>query len=168
MVAFTERFRYKLGKKLSRIPVPPLDTVSLRFAVSVLTTNPIEYAFPVGGVLSQDLLSEERTFYLQADDLLLAPESKHALARLLVPEATLEATSLFEQLPAVSENLFKPLAKQRTDGKHFKKDGQGGQQSLFADFGLETKKSEKVDGYRKSFSERKTCLLYTTPSPRDS
>ncbi len=78
MVAFTDRFRYKLGKKLSRIAEPPLDTGSLRFAVSVLTTNPVEYTFPDSGVFSQDFLSEERTFYLQADDILLAPESKHA------------------------------------------------------------------------------------------
>ena len=162
MVAFTDRFRYKLGKRLSRIAEPPLDTVSLRFTVSVLTTNPVEYTFSDSRVLSQALLSEERTFYLQADDIFLAPKSKHALARLLLPEDTIEATSLFEQLPTVSENLFKPLGKQRTDGKHFKKDGNGGQQSLFADFGLETKKSDKVDGYRKSFSERKTDRNHTS------
>ena len=106
MVAFTDRFRYKLGKRLSRIAEPPLDTVSLRFTVSVLTTNPVEYTFSDSRVLSQAVLSEERTFYLQADDIFLAPESKHALARLLLPEDTIEATSLFEQLPTVSENLF--------------------------------------------------------------
>jgi SNF2 family DNA or RNA helicase len=162
MSAFTERFRYKLGKKLSRIAEPPLDTVSLRFAVSVLTTNPVEYSFPDSGAFSQDLLSKERMFYLQTGDLLLTPDSKHALVRLLVPEATLDATSLFEQLPTVSENLFKPLGKQRTDGKNFKKDGQGGQPDLFAEFGLETRKSDRVDGYRKSFSERKTDRNHTS------
>jgi hypothetical protein len=162
MVAFTERFRYRLGRRLSRIAEPPVDSVPLRFTVSVLSTNPVEYQFAKSGVLAQALLSEERTFYLQAEDLLLAPETKHALAHLLLPEETIQATSVLEELPTVSGNVFTPLGKHPTDGKHFKKDGQGGQQSLFADFGVDTKKTEKVDGYRKSFFEHRTDRNHTS------
>ena len=166
MVAFTERFRYRLGKRLSRIAEPPVESVLLRFTVSVLSTNPVEYQFPESGVLAQALLSEEQTFYLQAEDLLLAPETKHALARLLLPEETIEATSALEELPTVSGNVFTPLGKHPTDGKHFKRDGQS-DQPLFAEFGLETKKTEKVDGYRKSFAEHKTDRNHTSRKGAD-
>ena len=155
MVAFTETFRYRLGKRLSRIPEPPVQPVSLGLAVSILTSNPVEYAFSEGGSIGQPLLDEERTFYLQSPDVVLAPSTHYALARLLVPDETIPAMSLIEDLPTVSENLFKPLGKYATDGKHFKKDTPAGQQSLFADFGLETQKTEKIDGYRKSFSEKR-------------
>ncbi len=167
MVAFTERFRYRLGKRLCRIAEPPVKSVLLRFPVSLLSTNPVEYHFSESGVLDQALLSEERTFYLQIEDLLLTPETKHALAHLLLPEETIEATSVLEELPTVSENVFTPLGKHPTDGKHFKKDGQGAQQSLFSDFGLETKKADKVDGYRKSFSEHRTDRNHTSRKGAD-
>jgi len=102
------------------------------------------------------LLDRERTFYLASSDLVLIPATQHSLARLLVTENTFPAMSLIEDLPRVSENLFKPLGKQATDGKHFKKEAAAGQHSLFPDFALETAKTEKVDGYRKSFSENRT------------
>lgn len=154
MVGFTERFRYRLGKKLSPIKEPPVEEISLKLVVFILKTNPIEYQFSKSGVIIQALLSEERTFYLHAERFLFAIETKVELAPLLLPEETIQATSVFEELPAISENLFCPLGKNSIDGKHFKKNGPG-QQSLFAECELGTKKTEKVNGYRKSFSEYK-------------
>lgn len=155
MVAFTETFRYRLGKRLSRVPEPSIQPVSLGFAVAILSTNPVEYEFPEGTSILQPLLDEERTFYLQSPDVTLPSPTQHVLARLLVPDETIPAMSLIEDLPTVSENLFKPLGKHATDGKHFKPNVPGGQQTLFAEFGLETQKTDKVDGYRKSFSEKR-------------
>lgn len=167
MVAFTETFRYRLGKRLSRIPEPPVQPISLGLAVSILTTNPVEYEFSDGGSIEPSLLDEERTFYLQSPDVVLAPLTQHALARLLVPNETIPAMSLIQDLPTVSENLFKPLGKHAIDGKHFKKDTPVVQQSLFADFGLETQKTEKIDGYRKSFSEKRAGHNHVTRKGAD-
>lgn len=167
MVAFTETFRYRLGKRLSRIPEPPVQPISLGFAVSILTTNSVEYEFSDGGSIEPSLLDEERTFYLQSPDVVLAPLTQHALARLLVPDETIPAMSLIQDLPTVSENLFKPLGKHATDGKHFKKDTPVVQQSLFADFGLETQKTEKIDGYRKSFFEKRAGHNHVTRKGAD-
>jgi SNF2 family DNA or RNA helicase len=167
VVAFTERFRYRLGKKLSRIAEPPVQEVPFPFTISLLNTNPVEYLFPQSGVIEQSLLDEERTFYIASSDVALVPDTQHARARLLAQAETISATSLIEELPLISENLFKPLGKQVTDGKHFKKDSNGKQQSLFSDFGLETKKTEKVDGYRKSFAERRLDRNHTSRKGAD-
>jgi superfamily II DNA or RNA helicase len=148
--------RYRLGKRLSRIPEPLVQPVPIGFNVSVLTTNPVEYVFPEAAAIRQPLLDEERTFSLQTPDVVLAPAAQHALARLLTPEETVPAMPLIEDVPTVSENLFKPLGKHATDGKHFKKDETTGQQSLFPYFGLETQKTNKIGGYRKSFSEERS------------
>ncbi len=161
MVAFSQRFRYRLGKKLSQLAEPSVEPISLSFSISLLTTNPIEYLFPEMGGFSQSVLVEERTFHLKTSDVLLIPDTQHALARLLEPGEVVEATSIFEVLPVISENLFNPLGKYATDGKHFKKDSPSGQQPLFSDFGLETKKTERVNGYRKSFTESKVDRNHT-------
>jgi superfamily II DNA or RNA helicase/HJR/Mrr/RecB family endonuclease len=155
VVAFTEVFRYRLGKRLSRIAEPPVQPVSLGLAVSILTTNPVEYEFPEGRSIRQSLLDEERTFSFSSPDVVLAPSTQHQLARLLVPDKTIPAMFLIEELPIVFENLFEPLGKHTTGGKHFKKDTPAGQQSLFADFGVETQKTEKGDGSRKGLSEKR-------------
>lgn len=167
MVAFINRFRYQLGKRLSRIAEPLVEPVSLYFTISILTTNPVEYEFPDGSTIGQSLLDAEQTFYPQTPDVVLTPATRHALVRLLVPEETIPVTSIFNGLSSVSENLFKPLGKHATDGKHFKKDSAQSQQFLFADFGLETQRAEKVDGYRKSFSEKRANLNHVSRKGAD-
>ena len=167
MVAFTERFRYRLGKKLSRIAEPPLHSVPLSFSVILHSTNPVEYLFPTSGVFAQALLDEERTFYHQTSDIVLAPDTQHASRQVMGPVELAQAISSFEKLPSVSENLFRPLGRRTTQGKHFNKDSLSGQLELFANFGLETKKTEKIDGYRKSFSERKVDRNHTSRKGAD-
>lgn len=155
MLAFTESFRYRLSKRVSHIPDPLVHPISIGFNVAVLSTNPVEYVFPESGRICQSLLEEGRTFYLQTPDVVLGPDTGHVLARLLAPEDTLPGLPLVDDMPIVSENLFYPLGKHANDGRHFKKDATTGQQSFFSDFGLETQKTERIDGYRKSFSEKR-------------
>jgi SNF2 family DNA or RNA helicase len=167
VVTFSDRLRYRLGKKLSQIAEPPVQEVPFPFTVCLLNTNPVEHLFPQSSVIEQSLLDEGRTYYIASSDVTILPDTQHALARLLTPAHIISATSLIEELPIISENLFKPLGKQVTDGKHFKKDLIGKQQSLFTGFDQETKKTEKVDGYRKSFVGGKLDRSHTSRKGAD-
>lgn len=167
MVTFTERLRYRLGKKLSQIAEPPVQEVPFPFTVCLLNTNPVEHLFPQTSVIEQSLLDKGRTYYIASSDVTLLPDTQLALARLLTPAHIISATALIEELPIISENLFKPLGKQVTDGKHFKKDSIGKQQSLFSGFDQETKKTGKVDGYRKGFVGRKLDRSHTSRKGAD-
>ncbi|MBL7146484.1 MAG: restriction endonuclease [Phycisphaerae bacterium] len=92
----------------------------------------------------------------------------------LLPETlTEDATSLFSELPSISENLFHPLKQAGTGGKNYKEKRWEAKQHEF-DFDKNTERKasfiEKVDGYRKSFQrvrDDSTLTSVTRLSPWD-
>jgi SNF2 family DNA or RNA helicase len=136
-------FRCKLGKRVSPFDAPQHWTAELGFPVTLLKSSEADFRFPIVSISQHQMLDSVSYKSLSDSDFLL-------------PETMIDdATSLFSELPNISENIFHPLKKTNMGGKNYKKKRWKTEQQKF-DFDENTKHRptsfiEKVDGYRKSF-----------------
>ncbi|MBI2440941.1 MAG: restriction endonuclease [Lentisphaerae bacterium] len=150
-VSFQRRFRYRLGRRLSKVPPPLTHVVPLSFDIHLMVTASVEYLFHSPSTVAPDLLEPDGTFYLPYEDIGIFPATSYPV-RLIDKQETIEATAIFHELPTVSGNLFQPLGKHQVGGKNYRQPSPA-QLTLFSDFGVENHKTNKIDGYRKSFTE---------------
>lgn len=134
--------RCRFGKRVSPLESPQHRTVALDLPVTLLKSSEADFKFPVVSTSQYQML--DSVLYKRFTD-----------SDFLLPDTIIEdATSLFSELPKISENIFYPLKQTNTDGKNYKGKRREGEQHEF-DFDGNTEHRptfiDKVDGYRKSF-----------------
>ena len=134
--------RCKLGKRVSPFETPRYWTGELDLPITLLKSSEADFKFPVVSMSQHRML--ESVLYKRLAD-----------SDFLLPKAIIEdATSLFSELPNISENIFHPLKQANMGGKNYKEKRWEAKQHEF-DFDKNTERRasfiEKVDGYRKSF-----------------
>jgi len=153
--------RCKLGKRLSPFEAPRNWTAELDLPVTLLKSSEADFKFPVVSLSQHQLL--DCVLYKRLVD------SDFLLTETLIEDAT----SLFSELPNISENIFHPLKQANMGGKNYKEKRWEAKQHEF-DFDENTEHRpsfiEKVDGYRKSFQRVRhdsTLTSVTRLSPWD-
>jgi len=151
--------RCKLAKRLSPFEAPQHWTPELDLPVALLKSSEADLKFPPVS-MSQHRMLESVLYKRLADSDFLLPET-------LIEEAT----SLFSDLPNISENIFHPLKQGNMGGKNYEKKQHDAEQ---LDFGIsllpKEDVGERVDGYRKSFKrvrQNSTRTSVTRLSPWD-
>jgi len=151
--------RCKLGKRLSPFEAPRHWTAKLDLPVTLLKSSEADLKFPAVSMIQHRMLDSVLYKRLTDSDFLL-------------PETLIEeATSLFSDLPKISENIFHPLKQANIGGKNYEKKQHDAEQ---LDFGISLPPKEdvgeRVDGYRKSFKrvrQDSTLTSVTRLSPWD-
>lgn len=145
--------RYKMAARA--VPFEPacIDSVELWLRVTHLTAEAVEYAFPQGRVEDIALLSaSDVTTFPAAQIQLYDGPCESILLLECAPVMPVDAS--FLEIPLISENLFRPLGKQRIGGKQYGEErAQRSESSLFPGAIREKDASERVGGFRKSFRE---------------
>lgn len=153
--------RCKLGKHLSPFEAPRDWTAELELPVTLLKSSEADFKFPLVSMSQHRML--DSVLYKRLVD-----------SEFLLPNTLIEdATSLFSELPSISENIFHPLKQANMGGKNYKEKRWEAKQHEF-DFDKNTERRdsfiEKVDGYRKSFRRVRhdsTLTSITLLSPWD-
>jgi len=100
--------RCKLGKRVSPFEVPRHWTAALNLPVTLLKSSEADFKFPVVSMSPQQILDSVSHERLADSDFLL-------------PETMIDdVTSLFSELPNISENIFCPLKQTNMGGKNYK------------------------------------------------
>jgi hypothetical protein len=153
--------RCKLGKRFSPFEAPRRWTAELDLAVTLLKSSEADFKFPLVSMSQHPMLDSVLYKSLADSDFLLR-------------ETLIEdATSLFCELPNISENIFQPLKQANIGGKNYKDERWEAKQHKFdLDENTAHKASfiEKVNGYRKSFQRVRrdsTLTSITLLSPWD-
>jgi superfamily II DNA or RNA helicase len=131
----------------------PLHRVELALRVTYLTAEAVEYAFPRGRIEDVALLFARDTIPCSVDQLEFHDTAYELIPMLeCVPVTPVDAS--FLEMPLISENLFRPLGKQRIGGKRYDEErGQRWADSLFPGSVREKDESERVGGFRRSFRQ---------------
>ncbi len=145
--------RYKLGKRLSPFEAPRHWTSELDIPVTLLKSSEADFKFPVVSTSQYQML--DSVLYKRFTD------SDFLLSETMIEDAT----SLFSEIPNISENIFCPLKQTNMGGKNYKEKRGDVKQHEF-DFDENTKHRpifiEKVDGYRKSFKRVRHDSTHTS------
>jgi len=145
--------RCKLGKHLSPFEAPRHWTSELDLPVNLLKSSEADLKFPVVSMSQHRML--DRVLYKRLED------SDFMLLDILIEDST----SLFSDLPKISENIFHPLKQANIGGKNYKEKRYEAKQHEF-DFDKKTEHRpsfiEKVDGYRKSFKRVRHDSTHTS------
>jgi SNF2 family DNA or RNA helicase len=152
--------RCKLGKYLSRIATLRHWSAKLDIPVTLLRSSETDLWFPEVS-LSQHRMLESVLYKSLLDSDIFLPDT-------LIEDAT----SLFYELPDVSENLFKVLKQINVGGKNYKEEHWAKQREFDFDKDRTNMRTfiDKTDGYRKSFKRVKrnsTLTSVTRLSPWD-
>ncbi len=151
--------RCRVGKRLAPFEALRHWTVELDLPVTLLKSSEADLKFPAVSMSQHRMLDSVLYKRLTDSDFLL-------------PETLIEeATSLFSDLPNISENIFHPLKQANMGGKNYEKKQHDAEQ---LDFGISLPPKEdvgeRVDGYRKSFKrvrQDSTLTSVTRLSPWD-
>ncbi len=132
--------RCKLGKRVCPFEPPRHWMAELALPVTLLKSSEADFEFPALSIVTNRML-DSVSYQRFADSDVLLP-------RTLIEDVT----SLFSELPKISENLFHPLGQGNTGGKNYERQPHDGKQ---LDFGFSARSEddvgERVEGYRKSF-----------------
>lgn len=143
--------RCKLGKRLSPFEAPQHWRAELYLPVTFLKSSEADLKFPAVWMSQHRML--DSVLYKRLVD------SDFLLAETLIEEVT----SLFSDLPNISENIFLPLKQANMGGKNYKNKQNDAKQLDFG-FSLPPQEdaSERVDGYRKSFKRVRQDSTHTS------
>jgi len=130
----------KLSKHVCPFEAPQHRMAELTLPVTLLKSSEADFEFPSLSIVTNRML--DRVAYQRFAD------SDVLLAQPLIEDVT----SLFSELPEISENLFHPLGQANTGGKNYEKQARDANQLDLA-FSVQPKDEvgERVEGYRKSF-----------------
>ena len=100
--------RCKLGKRVSPFEEPRHWTAVLNLPVTLLKSSEADFMFSVVS-MSQHRMLDSVSYKKLADSDFLLPETMID-----------DATSLFSEIPNISENIFCPLKQTNMGGKNYK------------------------------------------------
>lgn len=151
--SFRNSVRYRIAARAAPFEPARVDSVEVWLRVTYLTAEAVEYAFPRGRVEDIALLSASNVITFPVAQIQLCDGACESIPMLeCVPVMPVDAS--FLEIPLISENLFRPLGKQRIGGKRYGEEcAQRSEISLFPGTLREKDDSERVGGFRKSFRQ---------------